>query len=129
MFVLDGMGALLSVVLLGVVLPRLQPWLGMPLHIFYMLALWALGSLIYDGGCFLFVDHKNPRYLKGIMAANVLYCGLTACLLVGHFTGLTLVGILYFLAEMPVILGLVMVERRIFRECFSEEEMEPSGPR
>jgi len=113
-FLLDGAGALLSVFLMAVVLPAIQHLIGMPSHIFYLLALWAFGSLVYDFCCFRFADRRDSRWLRGIMAANGLYCVLTAVLLVVHFAELTPWGVAYFVAEMPVILGLVMFERKIW---------------
>jgi len=120
-FLLDGAGALLSVFLLGVMLPALQHWIGMPSYIFYYLATWAFGCLVYDLACFRFANHRDPKWLRGIMAANVLYCLLTVVLLVIHFKEMTSWGITYFLAEIPVILGLVFFERNIVRSAFTAD--------
>jgi hypothetical protein len=120
-FLLDGAGALVSVFLLGVALPAIQPWLGMPFHILYSLATWALGCAIYSLSCHRLANHRNSRWLQGIMVANALYCLLTASLIVVYFTELTTWGIAYFVAEMPVILGLVLLERKVFRGAFASD--------
>ena len=47
-FLLDAAGAALSVVLLGVVLPAVQPSIGMPGVVLDALALWATACLVYS---------------------------------------------------------------------------------
>ena len=121
-FLLDGAGAILSIGLLGVVHPAIQPWIGMPLHILYLLTAWASCSLLYDAFCFWFADHRNPRWLRGIMAANTLYCCLTGVLIVVHLNVLTPWGVAYFVSEMPVLLGLVWFQRRLFQRVFHDAD-------
>ncbi|MEZ0485372.1 hypothetical protein [Fibrella aquatica] len=50
--------------------------------------------------------------MKAISVANLLYCGLTAGLVVGYFAQLTRLGIAYFMLEIGVVCVLVSVERR-----------------
>lgn len=116
-FLLDGVGAFVSVCLLGVVLPAIEHWIGMPRHILYALAIWAFGCMIYSLCCFWLVNHRDFRWLQGIMAANVLYCVLTVFLVAQYFTEMTIWGIAYFLGEIPVLLGLVHFERKVHRDC------------
>ncbi len=123
-FVVDALGALLSVLLLGLVLPALEPWLGMPRSTLSALTLWAGGCLGYDLLCYGFADLRRPRWLRGIMAANLTYCGVTASLIVIHLDGLTPWGIAYFVAEIPVIVALVIYEYRIHQRTFA-----PPDPR
>ena len=118
-FLLDGIGAFGSVVLLGVILPAVQPWLGMPLYILHRLALWATGCMVYSLGCYRFADHSTPHWLIGTMTLNTVYCVITASLLAVHHPSLTSLGIAYFIAEMPVIVGLVWFEFRVYRRTFS----------
>ena len=71
-----GAGAHKRVLLLGIVLPAIQHWIGMPSHVLYGLTAWAIGSLIYNVVCLGFADRRNPYWLRGIMTANALYCVL-----------------------------------------------------
>ena len=117
-FLLDAAGALVSVVLLGVVLPLLEPLLGMPVSALRPLALWALVCLIYSSTCYLRADARRKRWLRGVVLLNSLYCVATALLVMHHFGRLTLWGVAYFVGEFAVILGLVAFELRVYRRAF-----------
>ena len=117
-FLLDAAGALVSVVLLGVVLPSLEPFLGMPGSALKPLALWALVCLVYSSTCYLRAGERRPRWLRGVVLLNSLYCVATALLVVHHFGRLTLWGVVYFLGELAVILCLVAFELRVYRRAF-----------
>ena len=105
----------MSVLLQGVVLPSLQPHLGVPLPVLYGLALWAAGCLLYDLLCLWLAPLTQPRWLAGITLANALYCVLAAVLVVVHLPQLTTLGVAYFLIELVVIGVIVAVELRLVR--------------
>ena len=106
-FWIDAGGAVLSILLLLVILPAIQPYMGMPIHVLYTLSLCPILCLLYDGYCLRFADLRNPIWLIGIMTMNTLYCVLSLILLVQHYSELTPFGIFYFISEQRVILGLV----------------------
>jgi len=81
-FLFDGIGALVSVFLLGVLLPAYQGLIGMPLHILYLLCSAPVLYLIYDAYCFWLVNHRNPQWLKAIILANSFYCIVTGALVI-----------------------------------------------
>ena len=113
-FYLDTIGALLSICLLGIILPMNQSLHGMPRHILYGLCGWAFLCLIYDC-CYLYWGKQNqPQWLFGIMTLNCMYCCITLILILLHFGDLSLFGKVYFISEIPIILSLVMLERNIF---------------
>jgi len=118
-FLFDGIGALVSIFLLGVVLPAVQPWIGMPLHILYILAILPCFYAVYSLSCFWLINHRNPIWLKAIMVANSLYCVLTFVLVMLYFNEMTIWGIVYFFLEAIVIIGIVLFERRVFLEAYS----------
>ena len=120
-FLLDSMGAALSVLLLGVVLPAVQPSLGMPGAVLDALALWATACLVYSLTCWRFQDLADARWLMGIMVANVFYTLLTLALVFVHRDALTTLGFFYFIAELPVIWGLVLFERRVYRGAYGRD--------
>merc|ERR1712185_852773 len=115
-FLLDGFGAVVSALLLGVVLPAVQPWLGMPLRVLYLLAVIPVLYGVYSFCCYGLVDHRNPRWLQAIMAANAGYCVLTMTLVAVHFRELTTLGVAYFVADALVIVGVVAVEGTVLRQ-------------
>ena len=102
LFLLDCLGALLSAFLLGVVLPSFEPIFGMPNKILYGLAALAGLFAIYSFWNHVRFKENWRPYLQGIAVVNLLYCGLTAALVVYFRQELTKWGLLYFLLEMLV---------------------------
>jgi hypothetical protein len=51
-----------------------------------------------------------PPFLRMISTANLLYCCLTLGLVIYYFPVLTILGVVYFIAEIMVVCGLVFVE-------------------
>ena len=117
-FYIDGAGAILSIFILGLVLPTFQHWHGMPRHILYGLCIWAVGCFLYNVCCIYFGDRGNAKWLAGIMVLNSLYCIITMVLLVIHFSVLTRIGVVYFISEIPVLVGLVLFEKGIYQKAF-----------
>ncbi len=109
-FLLDCLGALLSAFLLGVALPSFEPIFGMPRQILYGLAALACLFAIYSFWNYRWFKENWRPYLRGIAIVNLLYCGLTAALVVYFRQELTKWGLLYFLQEMVVIMVVVMIE-------------------
>lgn len=110
-FLVDGSGALLSALLLGLLV-----WSGvsgMPEGVLVVLGGIAGLFAVYSLGCYLFVRASWRAFLKIIMAANVLYCFVTIGLVVKYYGTLTPVGVAYFVGEVVVICVLVGVERRV----------------
>ena len=119
-FLLDGCGAVVSTLLLGGVLPAIQPWIGMPLNTLYLLAVIPMVYGVYSFTCYRFVEHRNPIWLQGIMAANLLYCLLTTALVVHHFDALTTLGVAWFVVDALVIVGVVWLERSVWMQISNE---------
>lgn len=117
-FLIDALGAAVSVLLLALFLPAFQVWHGMPLGALFICSVWAAVSLAYSAGCFAYADLNKPQWLRGIMWMNTAYCGLTLVLISRHLDALTPLGVLYFLGEIAVILGLVLWERHVYRTAY-----------
>ena len=109
-FLLDCLGALLSAFLLGVALPSFQPIFGMPRQILYSLAALAGLFAIYSFWNYRWFKENWRPYLRGIAIVNLLYCCLTAALVIYFREELTKLGLLYFLLEMVVIMVVVILE-------------------
>lgn len=109
-FLIDCLGALLSAFLLGVALPSFQPIFGMPNKVLYGLAALAVLFAIYSFWNYRWFKESWRPYLRGIAIVNLLYCCLTAALVIYFRQELTKWGLLYFLQEMVVIIVVVMLE-------------------
>lgn len=123
LFLIDGLGALLSAFLLGIVLVRLEPTFGIPVHILYFLATLPLLFGIYDLLCYHFAKTKVGTFLKAIALMNLGYGILSLSLASLHFRELTVWGWSYILVEVVVIYLLAMVEWRVA----SLPQLDPGG--
>lgn len=112
------MGALVSWLFLGLLLPAYQPLVGMPPEVLRGLALLALALCFYSLSRALFADLASPHWLGLVIGANLSYCFLSATLLVLFWSLLEPLGIAYFLAEKFVVLGLVAIEVKVYRACY-----------
>jgi hypothetical protein len=112
----DGIGAIASASFLGVILPALEGWIGMPRRVLLILALIALA---YGAGsiAWYYLQHSQwRRWLRAIILLNLAYCGLTAALVVWFWSRLTVAGVAYFLIEIIVIGALVALERHVLAD-------------
>jgi len=112
LFLLDGLGALTTAILLSQILARFESFFGMPKNILYILSLVAVCFAAYSLTCFLFVKTNFSRYFKVIIVANIAYCLATLGLVIIYFQPLTWFGIAYFLGEISIISLLIFREIR-----------------
>jgi hypothetical protein len=118
---IDSVGALVTVIFLAVVIRTFNQCFGMPGNTLLLLAGIAFLFCIYSFSCFLFIRERWTPFLKGISIANLLYCCLTFTLVIYFWSSLTLLGILYFFAEMAIILALVYIELLVMRNWENEQ--------
>ena len=112
-FLVDGIGAIVSAFSLGIILPVIQKWIGMPAETLYLLSLWALAYGLYSLSCFWLIRPKALGWLKAILTANLVYCIFTLGLVIQYLPKVTTLGLIYFLLEIMIILGLVFYERKL----------------
>ena len=117
-FLIDALGAAVSVVLMFLMLPAFQLWHGMPMDALFVCGVCATVCMVYSASCFALADLDQSKWLQGIMWMNTAYCGFTVFLISSHFQALTLLGVVYFLTEIFVILGLVLWERHVYRTIY-----------
>lgn len=106
-FLIDGLGALMTGLAIGLVLPLFET--GMPTEVLRSLAAVALIFAIYSLSCFYF-QRNNRTLLKVIAVANLIYCLVTASLIVQLYGQLTALALFYFVSEIIVILALAGFE-------------------
>ncbi|MEZ4887827.1 MAG: hypothetical protein R3E32_24060 [Chitinophagales bacterium] len=113
MFLIDGFGALLSALLLGVVLVRFENYFGMSPKALYRLCLIACVFAAYDFSCYVRNTENWRPYLKAIAIANLIYCCFSIGLVFYHYQNLTNLGLTYFLLELAVVMSLISIELKV----------------
>ncbi len=110
LFVIDGLGALLSAFLLGVVLVQLKHLIGVPSQTLYILASIPVLFAVYDLVCFYRWREGHSKYLKYIAFANILYCVFSIVMMINHAHSLTALGWTYFIIEILIVLAIALIE-------------------
>lgn len=113
LFLLDGTGALVSAISLGLVLPLLQEYIGLPVGTLRMLGVLALCYALWSLACYFFLPEKWPGFMKIISLANLSHCVLTAVLLLLGWENVQPLGWLYFGVEMAIVLPLAWWEWKV----------------
>ncbi len=109
-FLLDGLGAMLSALLLVFLIAPLETIFGMPHDIAVKLSYPAFGFAAYSLGCFALNPQAWKPFMRVIALANFLYCCLTFTLVVIDFSLLTMLGVAYFLGEIAIVFGVIGIE-------------------
>lgn len=112
-FLLDGVGAIVSAFSLGVLLVHFNIYIGMPIKWLYLLASLACCFAFYSLGCYYLKPNNWRSFLKGIATLNILYCLLSLALMSYFFNQLTLIGISYFIVEKAIVLSLAFIEFKV----------------
>jgi hypothetical protein len=113
MLLIDGIGALFSAFLLGVILAKFEPIFGMPQKVLHLLSIIACAMACYSFLSFWLVKERWEHYLKIIAYANLAYCIFTGILAAVFIEELTTRGLLYFIGEAGVIITLALIELKI----------------
>lgn len=109
-FLVDSLGALVTVFLLFGILRTFNEYIGMSQTTLTYLALIALFFCLYSTTCFFLLKINWRPFLRIIIIANLFYCLLTMSLVISYHQSITVIGITYFLTEIIIVLGLVFVE-------------------
>jgi hypothetical protein len=115
-FLLDGIGALVSSLLLVVLLAPFESFFGMPSDYVYQLAIPAFVFAVYSIACYVFNPNNWQPFMKLIALANFIYCCVTFYLILKLFYRLTQFGVLYFLLEIAVIFMVIALEINTIRK-------------
>jgi phosphatidylglycerophosphate synthase len=112
LFLIDSLGALLSAVMLGFILPRFEEMFGAPPNVLWCLSFIACVFSIYSFACFLYKKGNWRPYMKLLGIINLMYCVITIGLIIYLYPKLTTLGLMYFVVEIIVIAGLAGLELR-----------------
>lgn len=113
-FLIDGLGTLLTATMVGVVIPRFADLVGMPPPILHTLTVVALIFSVYSFACY---RHKvvHRSFLVTIAVANGFYCLANLIIVLWQASQLTILGICYFLIESMLIATLAAYEWKTAR--------------
>lgn len=113
LFLIDGFGAMLSAFMLGFVLMNNQHMVGMPVEVLQILASIPCVFAMYSFAGRFIIKGRVEKYLKWIAIANLMYCLVTAGLVLLFFAELTGLGIAYFLIEIAIVVYLARAELKV----------------
>ncbi len=109
---LDGLGAALTAFSLGVIMVLFNDLFGMPKPALYLLASIAAILAIYSLGNYFLLRKNWGTYLKTIITANLAYCCISIIAVIYFLSKLTTLGLVYFILEVIIIVGVVVLERK-----------------
>jgi hypothetical protein len=112
-FLIDGIGALVSAAALFLVLRPFSAQIGIPASVLTALAGVAAAFASYSLSCFFFLKARHWLFLRFIALANLAYCFTTLMVVIIYISELSFLGSAYFVGEMILIATLVYWEMRI----------------
>ncbi|EDP98185.1 hypothetical protein U8527_19460 [Kordia algicida OT-1] len=110
LFLIDGLGALLSAFLVGFVLVQFKDYFGMPANTLYLLAAFPIVFVFFDMYCYLKKHKKTGIFLKMIALLNLQYCMVSMGFAFYHKDTLTTLGWTYIFVEILILLLLSAFE-------------------
>lgn len=113
LFLYDGLGALLSAFLLGVVLVQFEWFFGIPKTSLYFLAFLPCLFAVYDFVHYRKMDNNISAPLKGIAIVNLLYCCLSLAIAFYHFDVITIYGWIYIVNEILIVVAIANIELKV----------------
>lgn len=113
-FLVDGLGAAVSTISPLLVLPRLEPWLGLSLPITWVLAVPAAVLALWSLTAWMRRAPTHP-WLLLVMLGNLGFCGFLPWWLWQHAERVTTLGWVWCAVEVGVIASLVALEAWIWR--------------
>jgi len=105
-FLLDGLGALLTAFMHGFVLIKFHDQVGMPPAVLYALSVIALVFAIYSLTCAKIAKDNWRLLLRIVVVANLVFGALSIAMVFIFFHDLHLLGFVYFGLEI-IVLGLI----------------------
>lgn len=113
LFLFDGLGALVSAFMLGVVLVRCESFFGIPSSVLYFLAALPCGFALLDFIFYKASSAINKRGLYIIGFINIAYCVLSVALAFSHIESITSWGWAYIIVEVLIVLSLAVYEMQV----------------
>lgn len=112
-FLFDGLGAMASLMVSGLVLPFFSEVIGIPIWILYGLAIIAFFYGCFSFGVYFLSKTYRPEFLLTILFGNSAYCILSMGLIV-TLPEITTLGKIVLLWEIAVVCAVIFVEGKVF---------------
>jgi hypothetical protein len=116
-FLLDGMGAMLSLLLTGLILPNFSDLLGLPPQVLFFLALFPFLYSLYSFGIYKFSKEIKPSYLLALIFANFFYC-LISLFIILNLNSLTFWGVTLLICEILTIAIVIYLEYLVYKRFY-----------
>lgn len=110
LLIIDGTGAMISALMLGIVLVHFESFFGIPSNTLYVLASFPVLFALIDLIAIKNIGFKARFFLRLIAVLNFAYCILSILLTSFHFDKITSWGWLYIGVEIIIIIILAAVE-------------------
>lgn len=110
LFLIDAIGALLSAIFLGGLLPKIHTTIGVPEKTLLLLASIALLLAVYSFYHFIYFPERWRFRLKTIAFLNLCYALLTLGIVIQLHNEMLPLGYMYFIIELIVIVLLAFYE-------------------
>lgn len=117
-FLLDGIGAILSACFTGLILIRYSLFLGINISTLQSLALIPTAYAVYSLSCYFFVSKTKPWMLITIICGNLIYCLISLGIILLR-DRITWRGKLLLAAEIIIVLLVVLIEFNVYRKIKS----------
>ena len=114
LFLFDGAGAMLTAASIAGVKWYGSQFFGLPANVLALLSAIAFVFALYSWAIYLAKVITIKKFLLPIMIANLLYCILSATVIVSFKSDVTVIGWAYFLFEIIVIGFLVFLEYSVY---------------
>ena len=122
LFWVDGLGALISAFLLGIVWVEWQVYFGLPTQYLYVLAILPLFFVAYDVFALFNRSIALSRLLYGISFLNIAYLITSILISILHFDLLTIWAKLYLGGEVLIVLLLATVEYAVAKNLYIDQK-------
>jgi hypothetical protein len=114
-FLLDGFGAILTAAMHGVVLTRYQSIFGMPETVLLPLAAIACCFAVFSFTNAFRMPSNWRLNLLGIAIANLCFCAVSIGFVCYYSASISILGFIYFAAEVVVVVVLASWEIQMAR--------------
>jgi hypothetical protein len=109
-FAFDGVGALVSALALGVLLPAFAGRVGADVGALRALAAVAVGYALYDVACYATQPARWRPALRVTASANAAYPAISVAVLAADSVALRPLGHLYFAVEFAIVWSLAALQ-------------------
>ncbi len=111
-FLFDGTGAAVSLIVTGIVLPLFSAQLGLSAQTLYFLAAFPMLYMLYALSCYFFAKDIQNWMIKIMIFGNSLYC-IVSGVLMGLSTSIQPWGVLFLSLEIAVLIAVIAIEVRV----------------